>query len=58
MGPLAASKIGIVIVPEIPTAGIGTAAPMGGDYPLALAGTAGVVTIVIIISTLFSRYPD
>jgi hypothetical protein len=25
---------------------------MGGNYSLALAGTAGVVTIVIIISTL------
>ena len=25
---------------------------MGGNYPLALAGTAGVVTLVIIISTL------
>jgi len=25
---------------------------MGGNYPLALAGTAGVVTLVITVSTL------
>ena len=27
---------------------------MGGNYPLALAGTAGVVTLVIIIGTLLA----